>query len=633
MGDHDVKMTRQTEQLKLFIQKLLRDLRAFSRMLDAGQLEMDARRIGAEQEMFLINRQGRAAMMSMEMLDALQDQDFTTELGRFNLELNLPPLLFQTNCLSDLEQRMNTKLQKAREVGEGLGTRIILTGILPTLQKSDLTLESMAPMPRYKALNDALHTLRGGPCTLNLRGHDELHIMHNNVMLEATCTSFQLHYQVSPSEFAHHYNIAQLISAPMLAVAGNAPLLFGRRLWRETRIPVFQQAVDTRRASYHLQERYPRVSFGTRWVEDSVLEVFQEDISRFQVLLDKDIQEDPIELLNQGLVPKLQALCTHNGTVYRWNRACYGSTPERAHIRIENRILPSGPSVVDEVANAALFFGLMSALPGQTKPLNEIIPFEDARSNFLAAAQHGLDAKFRWLNGERVSAQQLVLETLIPMAREGLQEAGVDGSDIDRYLGIMEERVTSKCTGSEWMLSAIESLRAEGNRYEILHALVHHTTKNQWTGEPVHTWPSPTLKKGVDLQESALRVQECMTTDLFTIQSHEPIMLAARLMEWRKVRHIPVLGEDGKLAGLLSFNDLIAYFGHDDLNVDEVVPDVSRIMQTNPVTITPSETLQRAIDQMATHNVTCLPVLEDGKLVGIITEHDFIRITSRLLSE
>lgn len=633
MGEQNVQRKTSRDDLRQFMQHLLRDVRAFETMLEGGHMAMDTRRIGAEQEMFLVDKQRRAALKSMELLEVLDNDHFTTELGRFNLELNLAPLLFQGNCLSQLEQNLTEQLNYAREMSQSINTDITLTGILPTLQKSDLSLDSMAPMPRYRALNDALGELRGGPYTLNLRGLDELHLKHNNVMLEATCTSFQLHFQVDPSEFAHAYNTAQLISAPLLAVAGNAPLLFGRRLWQETRIPVFQQAVDTREASYHIQDRHPRVSFGTRWVEQSIVEIFKEDISRFRVLLGKEIDENPLEVLREGKIPKLMALCTHNGTVYRWNRACYGQNGERAHIRIENRILPSGPSVIDEVANAALFFGLMNSIPKLDTDFTKVITFENAQDNFLVCAQRGLEAHVHWINGKRIPVKNLLLDKLLPLAREGLQAAQVDQADIDQYIGIIEERIKTERTGSRWMLEAIEKLRFQGNRHEILHALVDETIRQQWEGKPVHTWPLPALKKGVTLKQTGLRVNEGMSTDLYAVNAHEPIELAIHLMEWHNLTYVPVTDDRGAFEGLISFRDVLSYLQRMDDDKQGKMSLVSSIMDRNPATTTPYADLELAIEQMHKAHTSCLPVLEEGKLIGIITEHDFVRISQRLLAE
>ena len=394
MGAQDVQQERDAAQKRQFITHLLRDVQALEAMIERGMIETGVRRIGAEQELFLVDQTWRPAPVAMDILDIIEDPHFTTELGRFNLEINLDPLPFTNTCLSTLERDLTELLQKLRTVTHRQGVEVTLTGILPTLRKSDLTLANMTPRPRYVALNEIMTHMRGDAYEFRLKGTDELIVKHDSVMLESCCTSFQVHYQVGAEEFALLYNLAQAVTAPLLAAAANAPLLFGRRLWRETRIPLFQQAIDTRSASHHLRERSPRVSFGQQWVQESVVELFKEDLARFRVLLGATIQEDSLAALRQGITPSLQALRIHNGTVYRWNRSCFGFNDGKAHLRIENRVLPSGPTILDEVANAAFFLGLLSGGPAVYGDITKKLAFHDAETNFLAAAQVGLDAQF-----------------------------------------------------------------------------------------------------------------------------------------------------------------------------------------------------------------------------------------------
>ena len=281
--------------------------------------ETEQRHIGAEQELFLVDSDFQPAPRSGEILNRLEGREFTTELAKFNLEFNLDPLPYGSDCLSRLEKQLNELLIKVKKAAREIDCEILLTGILPTLKKSDLELENMTPVPRYYALNDAMTRLRGRAYEFEIRGIDELIVQHDSVMLEACNTSFQLHFQVAPHEFARLYNIAQLVTPPLLAAAANSPLLFGKKLWRETRIAVFQQAVDTRRASTHLRESKGRVSFGTHWVNNSILEIFKEDIARYRLILGTEIDEDPFQCIEEGIAPQLKALCLHNSTIYRWN--------------------------------------------------------------------------------------------------------------------------------------------------------------------------------------------------------------------------------------------------------------------------------------------------------------------------
>ena len=342
MGTQQVEHVQSQEALRQFSRQLIQDVRAMEYMLDQGLFETDIRRIGAEQELFLVDERGQPAPIIEKVLAKNTDARVVTELTRFNLEFNLDPYVFGGDCLRRMEHQLNEVLAYVRGLVHDAGGEIVLVGILPTIHISDLTLENMTKRPRYFALNDALARLRGGPAQFQLRGVDELFVRHDNIMVEGCNASFQTHFQVAPGEFARFYNIAQAIAGPCMAAAANSPILFGKRLWRETRIALFQQAIDTRSSNLYLREMSPRVHFGTGWVRESVTEIFKEDMTRFRVILTlgEDI-EDPMDVIRDGRVPELKALQLHNGTVYRWNRACYGITEGKPHLRIDWGHAPS----------------------------------------------------------------------------------------------------------------------------------------------------------------------------------------------------------------------------------------------------------------------------------------------------
>lgn len=636
MGTQDVHRDEDATQLRLFISHLLRDIRALEHMLATGMIESGVHRIGAEQELFLVDAAWRPAPLALEILERIEDPRYTTELGLFNLEINLDPLAFGGDCLSQLEQDLTTALTKIRTVAHECGAEIALIGILPTLRKSDLTLSNMTPRPRYQALNAAMTRMRGGDYEFHLKGADELSVKHDSVMLEAGCTSFQVHYQVEPAEFAKCYNIAQAITAPLLAAATNSPLLFGRRLWRETRIPLFQQAVDTRGTGHHMRERAARVSFGQQWLQDSILELIQEDLARFRVLLGTSLQEDSLSLLGQGKLPGLQALRAHTGTVYRWNRGCFGIGDGKAHIRIENRVLPAGPTVLDEVANAAFFLGLLSGGPQTYGDITKKMAFHDAETNFLAAAQMGLDAQFTWLGGKVVPARDLIRQDLLPLARHGLREAGLNSTDIDRYLGVIEQRVALGRTGSHWLLQSLSDMQGTdptGTNEVLLSALTAATIHRQWKGAPVHEWPLAHVEEGQGGHPHALRIEEFMTTDLFTVHPDEPVDLVANLMDWKRIRHIPVEDEHGKLAGLISCFDVLHHCSPPLRQTDSDPVSVRAVMQPKPFTIPPETLVLDAVARMQWEKSDYLLVVKDERLVGIVTERDILNIAARLLEQ
>ena len=633
MGDKDIRIELESAELRVFTQALLRDVRALDQLLHANQIESGVRRIGLEQELFLVDDMWRPAPVAVEVLERIKDPRVTTEIGRFNLEFNLEPLLFGGNCLRLMENRLNELLEKVRHTVRDLGAEVILIGILPTLRKSDLTLDNMVPADRYYALNDALTRLRGGAYDLRIKGTDELRVTHDSVMLEAANASFQVHFQVGPEEFARLYNIAMAVTGPVLAAAVNSPLMLGRRLWAETRIAVFQQSVDTRNPISEVRDVPARVSFGREWVDESVIEIFKSDVSRFRVLLGREIDEDPFEVMKDGRIPSLKALQLFNSTVYRWNRACYGVANGVAHLRIENRVLPCGPSVRDEVANAAFWFGLLSGLAEEVDDVREEIAFDSVFTNFLSAARHGLDAHLTWFDGEPVTAQKLICDTLLPLARKGLQVRGIDAADIERYLDTVEARVDSRRTGAQWQLGSLAGMGELGTMEERMAALVAATVERQRHGRPVHEWDRAELEEAGSWKPSYLRVEQYMSTDLLTVNEEEAIDLVANLMDWHRIHHVPVEDNDHRLVGLVSHRPLLRFLASDEGRREQGPTPVRRVMVTDLVTVDPGTSTLEAIEMMRKHRISCLPVVKDERLVGIVTERDFMRIAGTLLEE
>ena len=443
MGEHQVKGSTESSELQIFMRQLIREVRALEMMLEGDVFETDTRRIGAEQELFLVDASHRPSCSAMEVLEEIDDPHFTTELAQFNLECNLDPVVLGETCLSQMHAQLDEMIEKARLAAARHGVHVLLTGILPTLEKSDLTMDNMAPIPRYFVLAEAMQRLRGSDFSFHIKGRDELTVHHDSVMGESCNTSFQFHFQVTPSNFAKFYNAAQLASAPVMAASTNSPLLFGRRLWHETRIALFRQSVDTRHAKpSHHRNLQPRVSFGRSWVDKSVIEIFQEDIARFRLLMSCDTSEDPLEVLEAGGIPEFKALRLHSGTVYRWNRACYGiSGNGQPHLRIENRILPSGPTTLDEMANGAFWIGLVKAFGDTYGDVRDHISFDAVRDNFLTTARQGLATDLHWMGNRSLPAAKLIVEELLPMAHQGLETLGVGAADRDRYLSVVGERV------------------------------------------------------------------------------------------------------------------------------------------------------------------------------------------------
>jgi CBS domain-containing protein len=617
------------EQRRQAVNWMLRDLHALERMLADDMFDDGMPCIGAEQEMFLVDSDWRPAPLCMEMLDRLPSA-FTTELGAYNLECNLPPLAFDGDCLAQLDDQLDDFVTQADEVATELDAGVVLTGILPTLRKSDLGLHNMAPRRRYHALNEAMTAAAGGSYELHIAGLDEISMSHDSVMLESCCTSFQFHFQISPDEFAELYNLVQALTAPLVAISANSPLLLGRRLWHETRIPLFQQSIDTRHAGYDVRTRSPRVSFGHRWVDDSVLQLFREDIAAFRTLLRGEVHTEPFEMLSAGRMPPLSALQVHNGTVYRWNRACYGIKDNVAHMRIEARAVGSGPTVLDEVANAAFLWGALIALSEDVGDIRSRLAFSDARRNFSAAAQFGLGAQMIWLDREHIEVAGLVLDRLVPAARIALVGAGLDADDVDRYLGVIEDRVESRQNGAIWQLRSLAAMspRMGADRAQL--ALTASMNEFRAAGMPVSEWPLAQLRETVNVKTNRTTVEEFMTTDLVTVQPDESVSQVAALMTWQSVRHVPVEDSEGSYVGLISSLDVIGQLSHYDLrDGDTVAPGevaVEEIMDRDASTVAPETSAAEALVVMRKADADCLPVVRDGALIGIVSERDFMHL-------
>ncbi len=635
MGEQRVTLASSGKELQDFVRRVLNDLEALEYMLEHNWFETDICCIGAEQEMFLIDRQTyRPVPLAMEALQLMKRYPWVeTELAQFNLEIGLSPRNLEGQAFSQMYEEAHTRLEKIKKKLESLDATLILCGILPTLRKHDLEMHHLTPKKRYKALMEALNGQRlGDAYELRLRGIDELLVRHDSPLLEACNTSFQVHLQIAPDQFVKLYNIAQALAGPVMAIAANSPIVFGKRLWHESRIAMFQQSIDTRTSTEHLRQRSPRVQFGEGWLEGSILEIYREDLARFRALLAADLKEQSLSLIKQGKVPKLRALQVFNSTIYRWNRPCYGvSVNGKPHLRIENRVLPAGPTVLDEIANAAFWVGCMLGMAQQIDDIRNHLLWEDVRDNFGKAAQFGIDSNFNWFDERKISACELVLEELLPLARKGLSQHKVDASEIDRYLSIIEARAQKHMNGARWQLRAYTHLLKEATRDEALTVLTASIWKNQQIEMPVHNWPLPDPEDLEEYLPSELKVEEFMTTDLLTVHSEDPIELVAKIMDWRRIRHMPVEDTKGHLVGLISSRLLLRHFAQAHELNSQRETTAADIMVKDPITITPEASIIEAMQLMGKHRIGSLPVVKNEELVGIITEMDFLRITARLL--
>lgn len=637
MGEKKFKKAKGELGKQQFVSNLLQDMQALEYMLHNQFFETGITRIGAEQEMCIIQKKSfKAAPIALEIMDLLQDKPWLdTELAKFNLEINLDPRVFTGSALKDMEAETNEKLQIIKTELVHFQSDILLTGILPTLHKNDLESHNLTPRERYKLLVESLSAqLLGQAFELRIQGIDELLLRSHTPLLEAANTSFQVHLQVDPENFVPYYNIAQALTAPVLGISANSPIVFGRRLWHESRIALFQQALDVRTTNEHMRERSPRVNFGSDWVHNSILDIYREDIARFRSLIYPETSENSMETVLAGNIPRLSALQVHNSTVYRWNRPCYGiSDTGKPHLRIENRVLPAGPTVVDEIANAALWLGAVVGCAKEWGDIRKKMSWEDVRDNFEKAARFGMDSKFTWFKDKKITVTDLVQHELIPLAKEGLASQGIHSGDIDFYMDIISQRAKLNLNGARWQLRAFTKLKKETSMDEAVTVMTSAIYENQNLGKPVHTWELPELKDLLDYRPGNLRVEEFMQTDLFTVSKDDLIELVAKLMDWRKVRYMPVEDQKGNICGLITSRLLLRFYSQKGISIKEgnKQQTVEDIMIKSPIVIQPGKSIIEALHIMREKKIGCLPVVTDGELIGIITEMDFLRISARLI--
>ncbi len=490
MGRDVPAMAVSRQERRAYREKVQLCLEVFGRMLRESAFDSQSCQVGFEIEVNLVDAFGMPAMTSTKVLAAISDPAWwNNELGRFNLEINVPPRQLTGDVLSQLETGIRSRLEHGNGRAAEVGSRMVLIGILPTLRQSDVTDEAMSANPRFRLLNDQLIAARGEEIRISIDGPEKLLTHVDSIMPEAACTSVQCHLQVAPEVFGSYWNAAQAIAGIQVALAANSPFLFGRELWRETRIPLFEQVTDTRPEELKQQGVRPRVWFGERWIS-SVFDLFEENLRYFPALLPLREDEDPAAALDSGEAPRLSELTLHNGTVYRWNRPVYAVQAGRPHLRVENRVLPAGPTVADVLANAAFYYGAVRALAEAERPVWTQMSFAAAAENLVQAARHGIDARVYWPGLGKIPVTELVLRRLLPQAAEGLRQWRVCAADADRMLGIIEKRCLNRRTGATWQVEAVHGLQAANtDRRDALRRMTQGYIERMATNQPVHDWP------------------------------------------------------------------------------------------------------------------------------------------------
>ena len=613
MGDFNVRtILDRTDRAKM-ASHVLDDIIAMEQLFDQNKFESGPPKIGAEQEICVLDSQYQPAFTNLQLLDKIADPHYTHELAKFNLEVNLDPVVFKGRCFQNLENQLLTYLTLGQKTANSIDNHLLLSGILPTLKFRHLEFANMTPIPRYHALSEVLRELRGSRFELYIQGVDDLNIGLDNMLFEACNTSFQMHLQIDAQSFVDKYNWAQMIAGPMLAVAANSPLLFGNELWAETRIAVFKQSIDTRSAANQMRKKIARVFFGEDWLRGSPMELLREEVQRFPFILTSDNFELSSALIRDK-VPELRAIKIHNGTTYTWNRLCYGVVNNQAHLRIECRYLPAGPSPIDEIANMAFWTGLMEGQPEKLHKFWKEENFKDVKDNFFKAARYGHQVVFNWM-GKKISAADLILNELIPMAREGLENRNVDARDIEKYLSIIEQRISVGSIGADWQVRSFRNLQKNYSPSMALAELSAQMVVNQNKNLPVHEWKELTQQKGQIVDKNSFsRMEDIMESEIHTVAPDDSLKTANAVMQWNDLDCIIVEGSKGDVKGILTksiVNRKLSENSGEDVFVEEC-------MSTSFHAFTPGTNIADVRKMNLDESIPLFPVVFDHKLMGFV---------------
>ncbi|NLE80808.1 MAG: glutamate--cysteine ligase [Rhodococcus sp.] len=486
---------------RAFREKVRRCSGALERMVSEGAFTDDVAPppplLGMEIEFNLVQSNMQPAMSNLEVLAAIDDEAvFQTELAQFNVEMNVEPAPLTGDGVAELERNLRASLDVATARMTRHNAQLVMIGMLPTLKFEHLGRDTITANPRFELLNDQIVAARGEDIELDLDGvaldgrdKEYLRADVNSVVPEAACTSLQLHLRVAPESFAAHWNTAQCLASVQVATAANAPFFAGTALWHESRIPIFEQATDTRPLELKNQGVRPRVWFGERWIE-SVFDLFEENSRYFTALLPEVADADLLDDLDGGRVPDLHELRMHNGTIYRWNRPVYDCADGSPHLRIENRVLPAGPTVLDTMANAAFYYGMVRGLVDAEQCPWAAMSFDAAEENLHLGARFGMNAQLYWPDVGKVRVDELVLRRLLAVADEGLTSYGLDAQARDRYLGVIEGRCRTRQNGATWQRDQVAKREAAGqSRDQALAGMLGDYVTHMRSGEAVHTWP------------------------------------------------------------------------------------------------------------------------------------------------
>ena len=456
--------------MKMFEQQLLNETAILKSYFDKSRFANQDFKAGFELEGWLLDAKSNAAPDNESFLARLNDANVVPELSTFNFEVNGEPLKLKGNAFDQMYKGLLGTWQHCATAASDLNNKIMMIGILPHLPESELNMDNMSHLSRYEALNKQVLIMRNNePLHLRISGRDEMDLLKYDVMLEAATTSFQIHFQIPLEISANIFNASLICSAPLVAISANSPYLFGKDIWDETRIPLFEQSVEVGDPGQR------RVSFGYGYLKESLFECFEENLSYYPALLPLKSEADP-ELLTH--------LKFHNGTIWRWNRPLIDfDSDNRPYLRIEHRVVPAGPTILDCIANAAFYYGLSYGLTLQYSDVSSKLPFEKAKSNFYNCARSGLDAPINWINGNILGVRDLILNECLPLAEQGLKSLGLDETSIESWLGIIKARAENRQNGAAWQRGWI------AKHGHDLPAMVENYYELQQSEKPVHEWP------------------------------------------------------------------------------------------------------------------------------------------------
>ncbi|MBK8621018.1 MAG: CBS domain-containing protein [Saprospiraceae bacterium] len=616
MGSFAITQIENLSQRNVFYRQIFEDIEAFDRLLAEGAIDKNDQTFGVEQELCFINHLGEPENVALKVLEQLKEPQFTNELALFNMEINLDPQSIKGKGIQKMADQLYHLTEKAGKAARKVDSAIFLAGILPTITSEHLTFDSMTPVDRYKVLSQELLKLRGKKFEIFLQGVDELHVKLDTILFEACNTSFQMHLQINPDKFAHYYNWAQMISGPLLSVCTNSPLLFGKELWSENRIALFKQSLDTRIHYNHYREKVSRVYFGDQWLRESPSYLWKNEVARFPLVFRGEGFPAAKDEIKEGLKPSLRSVRLHTGTTYTWNRLCYGVDRNQAHIRIECRYIPAGPTIKDEIANLVFWLGLMKAAKYQEEDIFDKTNFSSVKNNFYQAARYGILSEFDFF-GKNLPAVVLCENTLIPLASRALKEEGMDPDLVDKHLKVIADRVTKNQTGATWMVENHRKLLSRFKPSLISKILVTTSLEYQKKDVPVSEWqPIVEDKLHYFFQQhfDALTAKDVMSNKIQTVSTEATVAFAFHIMEWQDFRHLVVEDNKDRFIGLVCRSDIEQHQDSEESIIQFIHEGVKLVETTTPLT-----EIQNYLAEAPDKAVI---VIRNLKTVGIITEND-----------